>query len=382
MDGIGRSIGSRHFHRIVVAALTACVASACASAGGGGAAGEGTANQTQTPGPNVAWPIQTRQHIDLWLHGFALLTDDTSRVPFFRRDYRDNMHMRRNQANVRTALDANAASLSARIRTNPSYVNAQFIPLYFNSWDDLSTAAQYFIEANGDPNRARDQQIQNIIATFAGYFPTAADREWFRTFVSALEDERTRFYDGYWTQEQRDRGAVVEAVDTTWQRTYYPKFRRFLQGSQQSNGRMILSLPIGGEGRTVGSGPLSVGARATTVVVTYPERPTDALEPVYVLAHEIVGTIMSGVVNDNTSPAEKRDGIADRYAASGLVRGGHLLLRRIAPELAAGYARYYLRVANAPAGADPEASLATAFPLPENFISGFNRQLDIVLGGI
>jgi hypothetical protein len=153
-------------------------------------------------------------------------------------------------------------------------------------------------------------------------------------------------------------------------------------GSQQATGRMILSLPINGEGRTVGAGPLSVGTRATTVVVNFPDRPADAIEAVYVLAHEVVGTIMNGVIDYNTSPAEKQEGVASRYAAAGLVRGGHLLLRRVAPELAAGYARYYLRVANAPVGADPEASLATAFPLPENLIAGFNRQLDIVLGGI
>jgi hypothetical protein len=224
--------------------------------------------------------------------------------------------------------------------------------------------------------------VQNIIATFSGYFPTAADRTWFQQFMAAVEDERAKFYDAYWTQEQRNRAAIAEAVDTLWQKIYYPKFRRYLMGSQQANGRMILSLPIGGEGRTVGSGALSVGPRSTTVVVTYPDRAADAAEAIYVLAHEIVGTIMNSVVNDNTTPAEKRTGVADQYASAGLVRGGHLLLRRIAPELAAGYARFYLRVAGTSVGADPEASLAAAFPLPDAFISGFNRQLDIVLGGI
>lgn len=374
--------GPRPRRHIVSALLMLMSASACASGGSGGG-GTSESGQPETPAaPSVAWPVQTREHIDLWLHSFAMLTDDTAKVPFFQRGYRDAMHVRRNQARISTALDANAATLSARIRSNPAYVNAQFIPLYFNSWDDLKTAAEYFLTANGDPNRARDPAVQNIIATFAGYFSTAADREWFRQFMAAVTDESAKFYHGYWTQQQQARAPVIEAVDTLWQRTYYPKFRRFLMGSQQSNGRLTLSLPIGGEARTHSAGALSVGPRLTITAVTFPDRPADAAEAIYVLAHEVVGTIMNTVVADNTTPAEKREGVADRYASAGLVRGGHLLLRRIAPELAAGYARYYLRVANAPATGDPEAALATTFPLPEGFIAGFNRQLDIVLGGI
>lgn len=40
-----------------------------------------------TAGPR--WPVKTREHVDLWLHGFALLTDDTAAVPLFDRGYRD-----------------------------------------------------------------------------------------------------------------------------------------------------------------------------------------------------------------------------------------------------------------------------------------------------
>jgi hypothetical protein len=70
-------------------------------------------------------------------------------------------------------------------------------------------------------------------------------------------------------------------------------------------------------------------------------------------------------------------------ASAGLVRGGALLLAKIAPELVDGYARYYLRSANvASTAADPRAALAAAFPLPDNIVQAITRQLDIVLGGI
>jgi hypothetical protein len=319
--------------------------------------------------------------VDLWLHGFAMLTEDTTKVPLFRRNYRSELQVQKNQRNVITQLDANRSQLTARMTANRNLANAQFLALYFGSWDDIKTAAEHFIQTQGDPSRARDQQIQGVIAFLAQNFPTAADREWFRLFVSSLEDENTKFYASYWLEQNRARASVMSAVDNQWQQTYYPKFRRFLMGTQQASGDIILSMPLGGEGRTIGTNPTSVTSRGSLVAVTRPE--SDPLDAIYVFAHEVVGTIMNGVITDNTTPAQRREGLAERYAADGLVIGGALLLQRIAPELADGYARYYLRIAGRPVpSGDVQAALNAAFPLPENFRAGFLRQLDIVLGGI
>ena len=56
--------------------------------------------------------------------------------------------------------------------------------------------------------------------------------------------------------------------------------------------------------------------------------------------------------------------MGDRYTSAAAVRGGALLLQRVAPELLPGYARYYLTAARRTIGSDPVASLAIAFPLP------------------
>jgi len=65
------------------------------------------------------------------------------------------------------------------------------------------------------------------------------------------------------------------------------------------------------------------------------------------------------------------------------VRGGAMLLQRIAPELADGYARYYLRSARVPfTSGDALAALALAFPLPDAIAAGIQRQIEVVLGGI
>jgi hypothetical protein len=65
------------------------------------------------------------------------------------------------------------------------------------------------------------------------------------------------------------------------------------------------------------------------------------------------------------------------------VVGGYLLLRRIAPEIAEGYARYYLAVAQVPQGTGSiESALFEAFPLPQLIRDSIVRQIEVVMGGI
>ena len=94
----------RHLRRTFAIACTAGILASCASAGGGGG-GTATNGVPGTPGqnngaPNVIWPVKTREHVDLWLHGFALLQEDTTFVPFFKRGYSTNMIVLKNRANA------------------------------------------------------------------------------------------------------------------------------------------------------------------------------------------------------------------------------------------------------------------------------------------
>src|SRR5881397_2127635 len=98
-----------------LAGLTIALA-ACASAGTGTTENTGTARapvmpSSQTNSTATRWPIKTREHVDLWLHGFAMLQEDSTLVPFFRRGYRDQMIVLKNRANVITQLDANHDNL-------------------------------------------------------------------------------------------------------------------------------------------------------------------------------------------------------------------------------------------------------------------------------
>lgn len=374
----GRNIGSRAtLGRLTRIAGCAALLAAMGCPGGGGSAPE--TGVTPVVGGrdtvNVQWPVKTREHVDLWLHGYAMLMNDTTKVPYFRRGYRDEFVVMKNQSRITTLLDTNRETLARRLATHPQLVGTQFLALYFGRWSDLREAITLFLQADGDLSRVA-QDARPYVGLLASNFPSRADRDWLRLFTTSLEDESSKFYHGYWIGEQRNRDGVLARVDSLWQQRHRAQFQRLLNNTQQATGDFLLSLPLNGEGRTIKVGTLNI------IAGTFPLRAQDAIEAIYVFVHEAAGAIANTAVNDNITPAERRAGLADRYSSAGLVRGGAVVLEKIAPELLDGYARYYLRSAGLNPRADVRAQLAAEFALPPTIMEAIRRQVDIVLGGI
>jgi hypothetical protein len=368
----------KQFVRAFGLASVAAFIAACASVGGGTGGTVTGGGVGANPGQaTTIWPVKTREHVDLWLHGYAMLQEDTTFVPFFRRGYSTEMIVLKNKANVVSQLDANHDKLRARLKTNPQLVNAQFVPLSFATWGDLTQTVDLFIRANGDLRAASSQGQAAAIAMLAAYFQTPADRDWLRLFVQSLNDESSKFYHSYWVEQQRERSNVLDLVDSTWQRTYRPRIQTFLNNTQQAQGSVLLSLPLDGEGRSVTS-----GKQSNTITVTFPERPSDAVEAIYVIAHEAVSGIASTAVSDNITPEQRRTGLGERYQSAAAVRGGALLIQRTSPEILDGYMRYYLKSVNRPVGANLQATFTATFALADTIRDALIRQLDVVLGGI
>lgn len=355
----------------VAACLAAAITAGCATGGGAPAAGTG-----QPPIDSI-WPTSAREHVDLWLHGYAVLTTDTARVPFFLRNYRQRMRQLKGQRNVVTQLDANFDRLSSRFLANPALVNGQFVPFYFRSLEEIQNVANVFLRTGGDPRMISDPSIQQYFPVLNGAFPSAPDRDWLRLFLQSLQDESNRFYHDYWASEQQVRTPVRSAVDSIW-RVYRVKLRRFLNNTQQSNGELILSLPLDGEGRTVNFNRLQ-----NAIAVEFPREPGEAANFLFVFAHEAVNSVIGPAIADNTTPAEQRAGLASGYTTNASVRAGAMLVQKIAPELVNDYMRFYLRSAGlaVPSG-DPTNAFTAAFALPDVLRDAIARQLDVVMGGI
>lgn len=364
------------FIRSSALAASALLVAACAPAAGTPSA-DRPAPVAAPAQPAEAWTVRTREHVDLWLHGYAMLQQDTARVPFFRRGYRERLLGERRSRNVTGALDANRERLAARLTANPALVNGQFLPMYFATFEDMERVVELTIRVQGDPRGAPDQQLAQYVALVNSTFPTAADRDWLRTFMQSLVDERRVFYRDFWAAEQSRRADALAAVNAAWTR-HGPAFRRYLQNTQQDRGEMLLSLPLNGEGRTA-----QVANGYSMVGVNFPESAAVADEALYTFAHEIVLSVATTAVNDNITPAEQRSGAAAAQTSNAAVRGGLLLIQKVAPALAAGYQRYYLASVGARVpGGDPRTAFETAFPLPAVTLAAIQGQLDTVMGGI
>lgn len=324
------------------------------------------------------WRVTTYEHVDLWLHGFALLTSDSGHVPFFARNYRQEITALKRQKNIYTNLDANQQQLSQRFVQNPSLANAQFLAMYFTSLSQLSSAVDMFIRADGNPGRASDPMAQQEIAILAQNFPSPADRNWVRLFVQSLQDEDAKFYHAYWANEQQTRGAAFAQINQAWMGEFYPKLSRFLNNTQQQNGEIVLSLPLGGEGRTVNN-----NKQANTVAVNFPKTVEAANEALFGFVHEITAQLVDEAVRDNTTPAQQRSGETAGYTGNGAVRGGALLIEKTMPNLLSDYMRYYIRAGGqTPPAGDPRAAFEAAFPLPNAIVASLKQAIDSVLGGI
>ncbi len=369
VGGVGAGVG-------VLAATLLVLLAACASGG----AGSGTAQRgaVQPTRPEENWPIKTRYQLDLWLHGYAMVQQDTTLVPYFKRGYRDSIMAAKNRASIYTDLDRYTSQLREQMATSKTITGGQFLPLYFDSWDELRSAIDTFLVAKGEPQATQNPMAQRVILVIASSFPTAADRQWLETFTKALDDESRRFYQSYWNQQQRERSGALLALDSLWSKVYLPKFRPYLENTRQHEGEIFVSIPLDGEGRTITNGPHS-----NSVAVAYPAKEADALDAIYVYTHEVVGGLANQVIADNTTPAQQGNGVAAGYASPAAVRAGVILLKRIAPELVTGYEHYYLASTNTTfTPGTEEETMARVFPLPENIVYGLSRQLEIVFGGI
>jgi hypothetical protein len=358
-----------------LSAISLIIATACSGGSGGPYTPQGPSPSGNAP---IGWPVRTAEYVDVWLHGFAIVEPDTSRVPLFERGYRARMQAIRQQRNVVTALDANQATLAAGFTRNPGLVGAQFAIFAFSSFDEMVRVTQLFIKNDGSPSTVNDQTTQQLFVWLRQYFPTVADREWLRVFVMSIQEEQTRFYQSYWNATYNDRAATRTRVNDLWIGTYRAKFERLLRNERLVDGTMVLSMPLGGEGRTVTDNTLGNG-----IAVPFPATPDSAMEAIYVFAHESVGSLTQRALVDNTTPADQRNGVVDKLLPIATVRAGALLLAKIAPELVTGYEQYYLQHigVTVPAG-NPDTTFVNAFSIPENQKTGIQRGIDLVLAGI
>jgi hypothetical protein len=321
------------------------------------------------PGRSEAqWPIKTREHVDLWLTGFAELNEDTTaKVPVYRRDYLDQLALAQNQQSILTALDSVHDGLQARWDQTPKLAEARVLALDAGTWDEMQSAIDLYLHPPTDSKKNKKTIVPDVESHLADYFSSASDREWLLNFDHGLDGARHQFYHGWWVAEERRRRPVLAAADSLW-RVTEPKLDRFLAATHQPTGEIILSLPVDGAGVTY-----KEPNGRTSLAAPFPDSAADAAQVIYVFAHVAARAVADDALAAATTISQRRNGIGEQYTEALSIRGGYMLLSKAAPELADGYARYYLHAAKA--GTD----LATAFPLPDAIRDALSHQIDLEL---
>jgi len=332
------------------------------------------------PRPNGPWAIKTREHVDLWLHGFALLSEDTSQVPLFRRGYRDSLIVVRNSARIASRLDTARAGLMNTLAVTPRLINAQFYPLHFSNFGTLRVSIQLLTQVKGDVRAVRDRDQAMLVSLAANYFSSPAEREFAEQLSVGLESESLRFFHANWLEVQRTRAPVLARADSLWRNVWFPKLSGFLRGTQQRNGDIIVSAVVEGEGRTISADPNA----GPSMVVTLPPSVDRTVEMLYGIVHEATGTFATAAITENITPKQKSAGVGDRLQNAASLRAGLLLLQRTLPGEAEGYARFYLRILGkpAPTAGGAVAALEAAMPLQGDILDTMKKQLELYLGGL
>jgi hypothetical protein len=331
--------------------------------------------QVLTSRPN-AWPVRMREHVDLWLHGFALLSVDTAAVPLYRRGYRDAMLATRRGERITNDFDANMQALGTTLDARSGLIGAQFSALEYDTWSDFDAVIDAFLRVDGDARRV-PRTAQQSAARLAAVFPSKEDRDFLRRFLNGLRSERETFHRQWWLAETRRRDAALARVDSVWQFRVYPALDRYLRRTQQNNGQIVLSTVLEAEGRTTGG-----ENQRLIVAVGLPQSADLALDAISGILHELVNPLVGSAVDDNVTPAEKRSGVAARHSSMALVRGGAILASRLGNDVRDHYMRFYLRAAGKEESGDLAAAFARAFPLPEPMLSSIERQVNVAFSGI
>jgi hypothetical protein len=283
----------------------------------------------------------------------------------------------RRQGVYPTPLDRRAEEFARTFRSDEAYNNLQFVPLYFRSGEAMFSAIELWNRAGGDPRRASSLQAAQLIAFLSSLFPRPEHRRAVTEWAALVQEEDRLFYRAYWDSQAPALAPRVAAVQQAWD-SLAPSLRNYLEYVRLRRGELFLVPALGAEGRLVTT---ELEVPRSAVLLPPAARPDDA---VLAFVHELLYPLVGEAIKENVAPARIRELGALRLAALSALRGGAMLLERVAPARVDSYRRFYLEASGrAPApGESLEAAFAAAFPLPPELETGLRTAVNTALAGI
>jgi hypothetical protein len=338
------------------------------------------AGQQPLASGEVRWTVATRPAMDLWYHGLAY-TDfhgQAAELPIHAPGYVARMVAAKQQAGVHpTVLDRRAEEFRSLFEAGPRYSALHFLPLYFPTDEFFFGAMRAWVQAGGDARRVSDPALAQAVAFLSQQFPTEGERRTLASWLEVLTEEGRVFYTAHRQQRAAQLAGVAPAVQAEWE-SLAPQLRPILDYLLLNQGELILSHPLGPEGRT-----LELGNRFNRIAVLMPDpaRPTDA---VWAFLHELMYPFVNGVISDQLSPAQLREVDQQLISRRTAIRAASAVLARVAPQAVQPYREAHLRWAGVPvpaAAAERERAFIRAYPLPDQLPAALEEGIANMLRG-
>lgn len=324
----------------------------------------GLAQTHLTPPSTGSWRIRTSPQVDLWYHGLAVLgygaAPAGAPLPLYDSTYAAAVRGRSPMAASR--------ALAETFAKDTAYEFLHFVSLYFLDADPMAMLDAVEAVARTEPGaapRLRDVRLQFGAAVLAAALPRGRQRAPLREFAQALRRDWADFFGAYWDSAVAARRTVLDSAQMLWDSTFAPRLKPLLFAAKLDEGMVLVSLPLGPEGRLV-----TGDRRRNVAAVRFAQSPE---EIVYAVVREMCFEWGRGVVQDYVAPVERR-GRERELEAYAAVRCGALVMDRVLPERADAYrAAYAVPVV---------ASFEQAYPIPESVLRGLGERLDFLLDGL
>ena len=331
--------------------------------------------------PRVAaresWNVRSIADFDLWFHGMAVIGfEGFGPLRMYDGDYAERVRAAKRRRGIYpTLLDRKSARFRAAFYSDSTFEIMHFLPLYFlapGSGGLLRTIRSIGLEGSAGDN-AGDPTTRDAVKAIGSVLASRRQRELLGEFVDVLEDERRVFYEDYERESNGARTTQIAKVQQHWNADLAPALAPYLERWRLGNGLIVVSPPLGAEGRFVilgrGSSPGPV------IAVGLPSSPADRDAVAISAVRELCFPIVHAVIGQDAARKLERVA-AERLSSVAAVRCGALALERYVPALRSSYQSRFLRAAGSPAtGADIDAAFIRVFNLPPAVDAGLRRAI-------
>jgi len=330
--------------------------------------------QSQSQAPSTNWRAILLPQVDLWYHGLATarfqgLGSDDFYDPAYSVDLRD---AKQKAGVLPTRLDDQASAFGSAFAQDSAFEVFHFVPLYYAAApvDPMLASLEIVSDSEGNPD-VGDPLAQFGASAVAGTLSRPDQRAILGDWVAALEAEWSDFYAEFWRNRAIAHGPTLQAIQTEWNEAFAPALAPFLQANWLDNGVLVLSDPVGEEGRIFEGDPTN---RSDNIVVVGFDPEASPRAPLFAAVRELCFPVVREVLAE--APQQDRAAAATR-SSHAAVRCGAELLDRFAPDLGAEYRSWFT-----PAATGSPADVHTAFERKYAIDAAVSAAIQEKLGAI